>query len=170
MDKIVHRKQDILKRKTLDLDLKKEWEAKIHAQVSSLLSSYDSIGIYLSMEFEVDTLGLLEVFKDKELFAPIIVDNQMQFHRLGNLLHRHRFGMLEPVYTQEVVPQVLIVPMIGFNPRKFRIGFGKGFYDRYLSTFKGKTIGLAFSMDAIDFREREWDRPLDIIITETGLV
>ena len=55
--------------------------------------------------------------------------------------------VLEPVredMTQKADMDAIIVPMVGFDQRRNRMGYGKGFYDRYLSDYKGVIIGLAF--------------------------
>ncbi len=56
--------------------------------------------------------------------------------------------------------------MIGFNAQNYRLGFGGGFYDRFLKNYPGRKFGLAFESDRLHFMENHWDVPLDKIITE----
>lgn len=63
----------------------------------------------------------------------------------------------------------MIVPVVGFDWRKNRIGYGKGYYDSVLDTFPGLKVGLAYTMQRVaDFEPEAFDVPLDMIITEQG--
>ena len=65
----------------------------------------------------------------------------------------------------------MVVPLVAFNRKKYRVGYGKGFYDKYLKDFQGTTIGLAFSFQEVDEDfEDEYDIPLDYIITEKEII
>ena len=61
----------------------------------------------------------------------------------------------------------MIIPMLAFDSRLYRVGYGKGYYDRYLvSGFKGYKLGLAFSWQEVEFIENDqYDQQLDEIIT-----
>ena len=82
-------------------------------------------------------------------------------------------GVLQPPTTDLTLKDemdVIIVPVVGFDRQNNRIGYGKGFYDRYLSDYKHKTIGLAF--DEQEYRHiphDENDVALDYIVTETRI-
>lgn len=160
------RAQRIAERKQLPPLLKQSWEQDIFSQVFELLDPYQSIGLYLSMDFEIDTKPIQKYFVDRHLSAPRIVGKDMEFHALHLGIEKHPFGMYEPVESQAIVPEVLIVPMIGFNAQNYRLGFGGGFYDRFLKNYPGRKFGLAFESDRLHFMENHWDVPLDQIITE----
>jgi len=69
----------------------------------------------------------------------------------------------------------LIVPLVGFDKNKFRLGYGGGFYDRYISkilnTKRVITIGFAFSFQEIlKIPNNEFDQKLDVILTNKGIV
>ena len=72
---------------------------------------------------------------------------------LKNPLNVSNQGIPEPFTVKKVFPDVLIVPLVGFDKKKFRLGYGGGFYDRYIfrvSKFKKiLTIGFAFSFQEI---------------------
>ena len=82
---------------------------------------------------------------------------------------------LEPIKTKVNVPDVIIVPVLSFDKEKYRLGYGKGFYDRYLNKYLKKfdnilTVGVAFSFQKhhklpIDKN----DIKLDYILTEKGI-
>ena len=103
---------------------------------------------------------------------------------LGNLLSSiilltsslsNKFGLLEPIKTKPKSPNVILVPILAFDSNKYRLGYGKGFYDRYLkkylNTFKNiLTVGVAFSFQKhhklpID----KHDIKLNYILTEKGI-
>ncbi|WP_305154459.1 5-formyltetrahydrofolate cyclo-ligase [uncultured Dubosiella sp.] len=65
---------------------------------------------------------------------------------------------------------VIVVPMVAFDG-KYRIGYGKGYYDRYLKTFEGLKIGVAFDdQEVYDYQPSLYDVPMDVIVTESRTI
>ena len=93
----------------------------------------------------------------------------------GNVLFVNKFGILEPSKTQAKVPDVMLVPILAFDKNKYRLGYGKGFYDRYLNKYLKRfknilTVGVAFSFQRHHKRPlNRNDVKLDFIITEKGI-
>ena len=87
----------------------------------------------------------------------------------------NKFGMLEPQKTLIKIPNLILVPILAFDKHKFRLGYGKGFYDRYLNKFLNKfkdilTIGVAFSFQKHHKLPRDKkDVKLNYILTEKGI-
>ena len=84
-------------------------------------------------------------------------------------------GIPEPVTGKKVFPDVLIVPLVGFDKNKFRLGYGGGFYDRYITKilkFKRViTVGFAFSFQKISkIPTNNFDQKLDFILTNKRIV
>ena len=83
--------------------------------------------------------------------------------------------MLEPTRTKIKVPEVMLVPILAFDKKKYRLGYGKGFYDRYLNKYLSQfknilTIGVAFSFQRHHKLPRNLnDVKLDLILTEKGI-
>jgi 5-formyltetrahydrofolate cyclo-ligase len=79
-----------------------------------------------------------------------------------------KFGLREPLRSDAAPqPDVQVIPMLAFNERKFRLGYGKGYYDAYLKTFSGVKLGLCYAEDAeVHLVEDPWDIPLDEIVSE----
>jgi 5,10-methenyltetrahydrofolate synthetase len=76
-----------------------------------------------------------------------------------------------PAEGQEAVPDIVIAPLVGFDPRCFRLGYGGGFFDRTLATLEHKplVIGIGFESQRIDtIHPLAHDIPMDVIITQTG--
>lgn len=159
-----------------------------HAQMSSAIlekllvdpdfQKAETIGVTISRWPEVDTIPLIETCwrLGKRVAAPkcFAKDRTMDF-RLFN-----RLDQLEVVYmdlqepieaeTEAVGPEsidLLIVPGVVFTQSGYRIGFGGGYYDRYLSGFNGNTRSLAFNFQlAGELPIESHDIPVDGIITE----
>ena len=87
----------------------------------------------------------------------------------------NEFGILEPAKSQSKVPDVILIPMIAFDKDKYRLGYGKGFYDRYLNKYLKKyqnilTVGVAFSFQKHHkLPINHNDVKLDYILTEKGI-
>lgn len=93
----------------------------------------------------------------------------------GEPLATHPFGMQEPPSTAaSIQPRVLIVPMLGFDGRGHRLGYGAGHYDRTLAALREAgpvfALGLAFAGQRMDqLPTHAGDQPLDAVLTEDGL-
>ena len=93
----------------------------------------------------------------------------------NNILQINKYGMLEPIRTKLEVPDVMLVPLLVFDKNKQRLGYGKGYYDRYLNKYLKKfknilTVGVAFSFQKyhklpINIK----DVKLNYILTEKGI-
>ena len=74
----------------------------------------------------------------------------------------------------EVVPDVVLVPCVGFTREGFRLGYGGGYFDRWIAAHPGVTaVGVAWALSEIDgaqFDPESHDRPLDVVVTEHGVV
>ena len=85
------------------------------------------------------------------------------------------FGALIPAEGAWLEPEVLIVPLLSFDRRGFRLGYGGGFYDRTLERLRARhgVLALGFAFAAQEVAEvpiEPTDQPLDAILTETGLI
>ena len=113
------------------------------------------IGIYLSYKHEVDTWKLIE-----ELYFTLYQDKMI----------KNKYGIDEPIDKQEINKEFLdlmIVPLVGYDANCYRLGYGGGYYDRYLKDFNAPTIGLAYSFQYIEhYQSEDFDIPLDDIITD----
>ena len=140
------------------------------------------LSIYYPMKFELNLINILKKNKLKNinLLLPKIYQNkQMKFHLWfpNDPLEVNSFGTLEPLKSKKIyVPDVMLLPLLAFDKNRNRLGYGKGYYDRYLSkTLKKKKqmikIGIAFSFQKskkIPFNST--DVKLDYILTEKGIL
>ena len=117
--------------------------------------------IYVSKQNEVDTKRLIKYFlKRKHVAVPKIENGEMNFYYIKNLgeLKLGFFNILEPV-TNNIVSSysscVCITPGICFDKKGFRIGYGKGFYDKFFSKNEVYKIGLCYRECLVDKIEHE---------------
>ncbi|HTJ91883.1 MAG TPA: 5-formyltetrahydrofolate cyclo-ligase [Pararobbsia sp.] len=110
---------------------------------------------------------------------PVVVERNgpMMFHRWapGDPVRNGRFDIPVPEATVEVEPDMLLIPCVGIDDARFRLGYGGGFYDRTLAAFESRglrrplAVGIAYDVGRIETLPREpHDIPLDIGITESG--
>ncbi|MCL1949148.1 MAG: 5-formyltetrahydrofolate cyclo-ligase [Turicibacter sp.] len=134
---------------------KKQGEAMLYGMLFATpqWQNAKTIGTTISMGFEVDTGPIIhQAFKEGKAVALPRVESPglMAFYlwQAGDPLIASKFGILEPdpLHAEKIPPEcigLLVVPGIAFGLRGFRIGFGGGFYDRYLAAFHGDTVALA---------------------------
>ena len=135
------------------------------------------LGGYFSFNHEIEIAGILKKFKKGNyiITLPKIKKNfQMDFFEWSEKepLLINNFGIPEPLSNKIRYPDVIFVPIVAFDKNFNRIGYGGGFYDRYLSKIKKRkkkvlTIGLAYSFQKVKKIPIEKnDIKLDLIITE----
>ena len=83
-------------------------------------------------------------------------------------------GIPEPAMEKKVYPDILIVPLVAFDKDKYRLGYGGGFYDRYIHKIsnlkKILTIGFSFSFQELKkIPINKFDQKLDLILTDKGV-
>ena len=143
---------------------------------------FDAVMLYLSMKSEVETFGLLDILlhREKTVCAPVADTHQLeltprQIRDVKTELVRHRYGLLEPNAACPIFPisqlQLIIVPGIAFDSNGYRLGYGKGFYDRFLAKCPEVVrIGLAYHTQIVeDTYPQTWDIPVHYIFTEKGI-
>ncbi|WP_129045159.1 5-formyltetrahydrofolate cyclo-ligase [Companilactobacillus metriopterae] len=137
----------------------------------------ETIGITLSMSGELPTLPIVETCWNmgKEVYIPkTYQDYSMDFvkYTKSTILETSSFGVKEPIAAGENVlnpPDLIIVPGLAFSDNEHaRLGFGAGYFDRYLSKYPTKTISLALSRQF--YINTPWpvyslDQPIDEIIS-----
>jgi 5-formyltetrahydrofolate cyclo-ligase len=139
-----------------------------------------NIGGYFPVNFEVDDLELLNKFEKNnfKISLPVIKKNsQMNFYKwtFSEPLKINKYGIPEPKTKVLVYPDILLVPLVAFDNRLNRLGYGGGYYDRLIEKLSKKknitTIGLAFSFQKIDkVPVNEYDKKLDYIVTNKYII
>ncbi len=138
------------------------------------------VALYYPSNFELNVLKFLEndFIKNENVLLPVIErKNNMNFYswKKNQALFVNKFGMLEPEKTSIKTPNLILVPILAFDKHKYRLGYGKGFYDRYLNKFLYRfkdilTVGVAFSFQKHHKLPRDKkDVKLNYILTEKGI-
>ena len=166
---------------------KKNFNKNFKININSFISflklntgSANNLGGYYTYNYEIDDLEILELLEKKgfKISLPIIKkNNQMDFFRLSNNdpLKINKFGIPEPISTKKFNPDILLIPLVGYDNNLNRLGYGGGFYDRYIEKIEKIKevikIGLAFSCQKIkNIPLSKYDKKLDFIITEKEIL
>lgn len=128
---------------------------------------------YMPIKNEVNVFPLIEKLYSvgKEIYLPIISDNVMSFREYNGFtnLQKGKFNILEPTgKLLEKKYNVIVIPAIAFDYNCYRLGYGKGFYDRFLATSDVSiTVGVAYDFQVIEnIYYESHDKPVDIVITD----
>lgn len=134
---------------------------------------------YWPIGAEADPLPILQDLRAAgvTIALPCIEGSNLTFRELGepDALERGPKGTSQPSASQRSVrPQAVIVPLLAFDLRGARLGYGKGYYDRALRALRASgpvfAVGLAFEAQRIDILPwEEWDEPLDGVVTEVRI-
>ncbi|MGO1118418.1 5-formyltetrahydrofolate cyclo-ligase [Rhodovibrionaceae bacterium A322] len=145
---------------------------------------------YWPIQSELDPRPLLRALADKghRICLPVIVENHQplifrEWHE-GDDLENAGFNTFEPKADRpELLPEVLLVPLLAFDRQGYRLGYGGGFYDRTLEKLRGmahsnlvhyphkpQAIALAYEAQEIDqVPTNSTDQPMDLVVTEQSL-
>ncbi|MDP4120948.1 MAG: 5-formyltetrahydrofolate cyclo-ligase [Bacillota bacterium] len=167
-------------RANLDPKIKRKTDFEIQSRLFSLnqYSEADVIFTYVSTKIEIDTTRIIEsaIASKKKVAVPRCNPGElsMDFYYINSLsdLESGTFGVLEPKpETCEKVTDfskgLCIVPGLSFDSQGYRLGYGKGYYDRFLSRYTGITVGLCYvSCIKWQLPHGYYDKTVDILITE----
>ena len=138
------------------------------------------VGGYYPYNNEVDSIKILKQFEKKkyQISLPKIKnENQMDFFQWSSKdpLTVNKFGIPEPTSNKILYPSILLVPLVAFDKYLNRVGYGGGFYDRYIKKIKKNkkivTIGLAYSFQKVKkIPANKYDMKLDFIVTDKNFI
>lgn len=164
------RKEVIFHRKNVNADIKKEKDDTIIRAISKdpVFKKAKSVGIFYPMKDEIDVLKLID--DSKRFLFPKVKKAEIIFYEVNNQTQwqKSKFGVLEPIngVLFEGIIDYLIVPLLAYNEKNMRIGYGKGYYDRYIAVHKPKyTVGVAYDFQRYVFDHESHDQALDVIVS-----
>ncbi|CDZ24750.1 hypothetical protein CCDG5_1642 [[Clostridium] cellulosi] len=161
-----------------------EKSAKILSNLTKLeeYKNAELVLTYVSLKFEVDTFAFIETAHNdgKRIAVPRCVEGKpnIDFYYINSIeeLEKGSYGILEP----RINPKKLctsrkgfcVLPGLAFDRYGTRLGYGKGYYDRFLQTFKGTTVGVCFSdvLSRTPLPRGRFDVPAKIIVTEKEII
>jgi len=173
------RKQFLDARDALSLDFIKITTKQIQDNLRKIdfFRSAKSIGAYYSIGSEVHTQDILQEILNagKQLSLPKVVKNDLVFKKITSFseLEPGNFSVMEPKDRCEDVKDldVIIVPAIALTRDGFRLGYGFGYYDKFLHGKKLKTIALSYAKQIIkSFPRDDHDIKMNCIVTEDGVI
>lgn len=174
--KEVIRKKFIFERDNLAESYRKLASEKIFRQIEKIkeFKNSNKIFIYVSFGSEVATEQFIKKYlAEKEIFVPKILGKEMlitPLYKWEELREKGAFGILEPTntdnYTGEI--DIAIVPSVVYDKKGYRVGYGKGYYDKYLSKITPKLmIGVSYEKILQENLPIEsHDIAVDFIVTE----
>ncbi|MBX3616774.1 5-formyltetrahydrofolate cyclo-ligase [Nitrosomonas sp.] len=174
------RKQLIATREAVAEHLRRQWSAAISAFLKQGLAQPQqmTIGIYWPFRGEYDFRPIAEYFLQRgaTLALPEVVEKfqPLRFREwLPDMsMINGAYGIPAPDNTPIVRLDAIIVPMVGFDPQGYRLGYGSGYYDRTLATYEHQplTIGIAFELQRLpDIYPQAHDISMHYIVTEAGI-
>lgn len=143
------------------------------------LQAGDVVAAYWRIRDELDCQPILVKLMDsnQKVVLPVVMGPEepldLRVWEQGASLYESGFGTLAPSeLAPRAEPDIVIMPLLGFDNRGTRLGYGGGYYDRTLACMSKKPllVGLAFAAQELDRIPREpHDVPLDVIVTEAGV-
>lgn len=166
MDKIEARRLALNNRKNEDkiTASKLVLEAIIKSKV---LDDYSNVGIYYPLGNELDIMPLIDYYPNISFYLPITKKNiYFVKYNQNDILIDGPFNTKEPI--GEMVDrdkiEVFLIPCVGISNTNQRIGYGKGYYDRYLSDYNGLKIGVCYKSGSnLDVKCDDYDVVLDCV-------
>lgn len=181
MEKDLLRQHMLQRLKQLPVTKREEWSQQVAAALLSTAyyQTAQTIATYLSLPHEWDTRYVIEqALRDgKQIVIPKTgKQGQMVFvpYETSRLVQT-RFGTWEPETAEQAVDKSEIdwihVPGLIWNAQGYRIGYGGGFYDRYLSDYSGLTVSTLLSFQEQPFSPQPFDKPVkERIVIDDDLV
>ena len=166
-------------RAEMDKERKASLDRDIAANVRRLneYSPAKTLLVYVSTPIEVETKLIIEnAWADgKKVAVPRCIPDtrDMEFHFISSFdeLSPGSFSVLEPDPSLPIVTDftdcLMIVPGMQFDMNGYRLGYGKGYYDRYMVRFNGRSAGICYSNELRPYMHHgRYDRSVDIIVTD----
>ena len=183
MDKKILRKRLIERRKSLDKAEKAKWDKTISEKIikNDYFEDAQQVLVFSSTDDEFDTRYIIERCREsyKRVFYPRCIDKDgnMSFFKVDSVgdLTFGSFGILEPKETcKKYIPQdndLVIVPCLSADRQKNRIGYGKGYYDRFLKDFNGVSVSPCYDILLEDeIPTDKYDMQINIIVTDKEVI
>ena len=150
---------------------------------NSIFRNAKHVAIFIPNDGEIETSDTINFLSQQGylVYLPILAGGKLKFAKMGKKYRKNKFGIDEPIYSPYRGAHrmdIILMPLVGFDKHKNRLGMGGGFYDKTLSFHKQlknfrvpKLFGLAFDSQEVDkLITQPWDVPLDGIITPTRFI
>lgn len=179
------RKKYLALRQEMDLSRKEAMDKKITSLFTSLISYRysDTLLLYYPAKGEVDTTGIIKaaLFAGKKVALPLCHESEprMDYYYINSLddLEDGKFGIPAPSPKLQKFDKcaehkgiVAVVPALAYDKQGYRLGYGKGYYDRYINELRATSIGLVYTAFIADTLPKgRYDINVDLLVTEKGV-
>lgn len=175
------RKSLIAKRKSINNKFEKDYKIAQALYHTKEFQNAKTVLVYVSLDDEIKTDNIIDtVLKNgKNAAVPRCIDHcgNMEFCIISALsdLEEGSFKVREPKSDCpgliDYSDSIIIVPALCFDRNGFRLGYGKGYYDRFLEQYNNKSIGLCYDeMIVSSVPKDNYDKSVDLIITEKNII
>lgn len=156
-----------------------QWDTLIGARLAAWLTAYPvkTLGVYWPIRGEPDLRSVYAelILRGMQLALPVAVGNGVPLEfaawKPGDEMGEDNFGISVPAVRNPMRPEAVLVPCVGFNSRRVRLGYGGGFYDRTLAlTPRPVAIGIAYACTLTAFDGAPHDIALDTILTDASAI
>lgn len=167
------------KRDNTSFDLLKIASEKIQKRLNKIyvFKNAQKIGVYYPIGSEILTQDIIQelLSNAKEVFLPKVIGDKMEFRKIVDFssLEKGSFDIMEPKDDCKVDNKldVILIPTVGITPKGIRLGYGQGFYDRFLLENKVTTISLTLEKQVVkNIPKSEHDVIIDWIVTEDRML
>ena len=169
-----------LRRCSLKKEEKQRYDSELRKNIAGVVEfkSAGSILFFFPVKGEPDISPLIQqcLEEGREVLLPAVDGEELIPKRVESLgdLKKGKFGIPEPMDGELVDPssiELILVPGLAFDRECFRLGWGKGYYDRLLKRAGGFSIGVAYSFQVLNRLPRDsWDIPVKAVVTEKELI
>lgn len=178
-EKKILREQIISLRNSLLEEERKKRSLQIvqNIESSEVFKKASSVLFYAPFRNEVDLLSLAEQYLSfKKICFPLVVEKELIITKVSSLkdLSQGSFGILEPDASLPEISKsdinLVLVPCVGIDIRGNRLGYGGGFYDRFLADYLGEKMGVVYDFQRVDeLPVSAGDIPLSSFVSEKGV-
>jgi 5-formyltetrahydrofolate cyclo-ligase len=159
-----------------------EWSAAITASLLSLLLPFTGhvLGFYWPHRSEFDPRAVANavIAAGGKCALTVVVERRAplefrEWHPAVEMMAGTlSYGIPHPAGGEPVIPDIALIPLVGFDARGYRLGYGGGYFDRTLAALetRPRTIGVGFELGRVaSIDPQPHDIPFDIIVTEAGI-
>ena len=152
-------------------------------QKNAFFRNAKHIAIFLPNDGEIETTDTINFLLSQGylVYLPKLAGEKLKFVKMGKFFRKNRFGIEEPIFSPLLGAHrmdVILMPLVGFDKHKNRLGMGGGFYDKTLSFHNKlkkfrvpKLFGLAFDSQEVDrLTSQPWDVKVDGIVTPSRFI
>lgn len=166
-------------RLTIPADERAAMSARIAGALDEVIGSFDgrTVSLYWPFRGEPDLRDWMASVNERggRTALPVVVEKGQPLvfraYAPGDRLERGVWNIPQPAADTQVVPDIVLSPVVGFDPASYRLGYGGGFFDRTLAAAPRRplVIGVGYDMQAVaTIYPQAHDVPMDVILTETG--